>query len=183
MTTMAAPLATTKGAGPVGCCGNHRVRCLFGHPHTWTTWYENGILMRTEDTFYCADCGGVCTGDESPSLVDLARDLHNAARLVVIHQYNEYLAGGRWLAYVEHGDLLWQVGCAHAHKSEDVAVKCARGTVRRGWVRRRAATNIVTPSAGVVEWQWVTRTTEYARCAPVAAPYGATIVYLGRVAA
>jgi len=54
----------TRGSGPVHCCGGHRERCLFGRQHIWTTWYENGKLQRTQDTFHCYDCGGVCTGDE-----------------------------------------------------------------------------------------------------------------------
>ncbi len=58
----------TRGSGPVECseagCHGHRARCLFGRPHLWSTWYENGRLMRTDDTYHCFDCGGVCVGDE-----------------------------------------------------------------------------------------------------------------------
>lgn len=58
-----------RGSGQVQCsderCHGHRARCLFGHPHQWSTWFENGRLMRTEDTYHCQTCGGVCVGDES----------------------------------------------------------------------------------------------------------------------
>jgi hypothetical protein len=56
--------APTRGSGPVHCCGGHRERCIFGHAHVWGTWYENGKLQRTPDTFYCHWCDGVCTADE-----------------------------------------------------------------------------------------------------------------------
>lgn len=70
MTTTAAEVPVpTRGSGPVACseadCRGHRTRCLFGRPHVWSTWYEDGRLMRTIDTFRCFDCGGVCIGDES----------------------------------------------------------------------------------------------------------------------
>lgn len=52
------------GTGEVSeCCGNHRQRCRFGRPHTWTTWYYQGRLVRTSATYAC-DCGAVCTGEE-----------------------------------------------------------------------------------------------------------------------
>lgn len=60
----------TKGSGPVKCsepeCHGHREKCLFGQRHQWQTWYQNGKLMRTPDTFHCHVCGGVCVGDEDP---------------------------------------------------------------------------------------------------------------------
>jgi hypothetical protein len=56
--------APTRGSGPVQCCGGHRARCLFGEPHHWGTWYEDGKLQRTASTFYCHRCGGVCTAEE-----------------------------------------------------------------------------------------------------------------------
>jgi hypothetical protein len=59
----------TRGSGPVDCtderCHGHRDRCTFGRPHQWSTWFENGQLMRTEDTYHCHACGGVCVGDEA----------------------------------------------------------------------------------------------------------------------
>jgi hypothetical protein len=54
----------TRGSGATVCCGGHRERCLFGHMHSWSTWYEGGKLQRTTDTFHCHVCGGVCTADE-----------------------------------------------------------------------------------------------------------------------
>lgn len=66
-----APKSKMRGAGPVVCCGGHRDRCLIGHDHIWETWYENGRLVRTPDTFRCHRCGGVCTADE-PSPADPA---------------------------------------------------------------------------------------------------------------
>jgi hypothetical protein len=62
---MRAVLAPERGSGPVTCCGGHRARCLFGHMHAWSTWYEDGRLQRTAETFYCYRCGGVCTADEA----------------------------------------------------------------------------------------------------------------------
>ena len=66
--TMAAVPVPARGSGPVQCgdprCRGHRARCVFGHQHTWSTWYENGRLMRTTDTYHCHKCGGVCIGDE-----------------------------------------------------------------------------------------------------------------------
>lgn len=56
--------APTRGSGAVSCCGGHRDRCLFGHAHSWATWYANGVLQRTRETYYCASCGGVCAADE-----------------------------------------------------------------------------------------------------------------------
>jgi hypothetical protein len=50
-------------ATPV-CCGKHADRCKFGRPHVWATWYENGRLVQTPDTYRCDGCGGVCTADE-----------------------------------------------------------------------------------------------------------------------
>jgi hypothetical protein len=55
----------TRGSGEVRCCGGHRERCLFGRPHFWGTWYEDGKLQRTRNTFHCYDCGGVCTAEEN----------------------------------------------------------------------------------------------------------------------
>jgi hypothetical protein len=67
-TTLAAVPEPKRGSGPVTCsephCRGHRARCLFGRQHTWQTWYENGRLMRTGDTYHCLDCGGVCIGEE-----------------------------------------------------------------------------------------------------------------------
>lgn len=57
--------APTQGSGEVACCGGHRARCLFGHAHSWTTWYENGELQRTRVTLYCHRCGGICTAEEA----------------------------------------------------------------------------------------------------------------------
>lgn len=66
--TLAPQAAPTRGSGPVVCsdsrCHGHRARCLFGDIHVWATWYENGKLMRTADTYHCYKCGGVCIGDE-----------------------------------------------------------------------------------------------------------------------
>lgn len=57
--------APTRGSGQVACCGGHRARCLFGHMHSWGTWYVDGQLQRTSVTFYCHSCGGVCTAEEA----------------------------------------------------------------------------------------------------------------------
>lgn len=46
-------------------CTSHRARCQFGRPHVWSTWYANGQLVRTADTYHCHNCGGVCIGDEA----------------------------------------------------------------------------------------------------------------------
>lgn len=66
--TLAEVLAPTRGSGLVQCseptCHGHRAKCLFGGQHTWITWYEDGQLMRTADTYRCAKCQGVCTGEE-----------------------------------------------------------------------------------------------------------------------
>lgn len=70
MTSTLAPVPVpTKGSGPIQCsepqCTGHREKCLFGREHwSWATWYDNGKLMRTENTYQCWDCKGVCTGDE-----------------------------------------------------------------------------------------------------------------------
>lgn len=53
-----------RGSGDVCECGHHRNRCLFGHEHSWGTWYEDGKLMRTRQTFQCWVCGGICTLEE-----------------------------------------------------------------------------------------------------------------------
>jgi hypothetical protein len=58
------PTEETSVVAPV-CCGKHRDRCKFGRQHVWATWYENGRLVRTSDTYRCDGCGGVCTADES----------------------------------------------------------------------------------------------------------------------
>jgi len=64
MTAMREVPSPTRGSGATVCCGGHRERCLFGHMHSWSTWYEGGKLQRTTDTFHCHVCGGVCTADE-----------------------------------------------------------------------------------------------------------------------
>jgi len=69
MTPQLADVPTpTRGSGPVECdgptCQGHRARCLFGGGHAWTSWYENGRLMRTTDTYRCRKCDGICTGEE-----------------------------------------------------------------------------------------------------------------------
>jgi hypothetical protein len=56
--------APRRGSGAVTCCGGHRERCIFGNAHIWGTWYEDGKLQRTAQTFYCHVCSGVCTADE-----------------------------------------------------------------------------------------------------------------------
>ncbi len=54
-----------RGAGPVECCGYHRKRCLIGHAHAWARpWYRDGKLQRTNDTWHCHHCGGVCIAEE-----------------------------------------------------------------------------------------------------------------------
>lgn len=57
-----------RGSGPVRCdvpaCRGHRERCLFGEMHSWSTWFENGRLQRTRDTYHCHRCGGVCIAEE-----------------------------------------------------------------------------------------------------------------------
>lgn len=53
-----------QGSGPVACCGGHRARCLFGDIHSWATWWEDGKLQRTPETYQCYKCGGVCTAEE-----------------------------------------------------------------------------------------------------------------------
>jgi hypothetical protein len=69
MTTMTSQPTPTRGSGPIQCtddrCHGHRARCNFGRLHTWSTWFSDGHLMRTADTYHCADCGGVCVGDEA----------------------------------------------------------------------------------------------------------------------
>lgn len=73
METMAEQPTPTRGSGPVECddprCHGHRAQCIFGRDHRWYTWFQDGQLMRTEDTFYCVNCGGVCVGDEPESAV------------------------------------------------------------------------------------------------------------------
>lgn len=71
---LAAVPEPVRGSGATVCCGGHRDRCQFGRPHTWATWYQNGHLMRTGDTFRCHGCGGVCTADEAspPEYVNAA---------------------------------------------------------------------------------------------------------------
>lgn len=32
-------------------------RCKFGRPHTWSVWYENGKLVKDENTLHCFTCG------------------------------------------------------------------------------------------------------------------------------
>lgn len=60
--------APTRGSGPVKCddptCIGHRERCRFGLAHSWSTWFDNGRLMRTSLTYHCHVCGGVCTAEE-----------------------------------------------------------------------------------------------------------------------
>lgn len=73
-TTLREVPAPVRGSGPVECgdadgitpasCRGHRARCLFGAAHVWATWYEDGQLQRTADTFCCHVCGGVCTAEE-----------------------------------------------------------------------------------------------------------------------
>lgn len=64
------PPITKRGAGPSDrCCGYHRDRCVIGHAHVWQTWYENGQLMRTVDTYHCHQCGGTCIADEACCLI------------------------------------------------------------------------------------------------------------------
>ncbi len=58
--------AKTRGSGQSTCCGGHREKCRFGRQHHWSVWYRDGALVRTEDTFHCDNCGGVCTGEEQP---------------------------------------------------------------------------------------------------------------------
>lgn len=54
-----------RGAGQSTCCPTHRDLCLFGrNQHVWMTWYENGALVRTKDTYRCIHCQGVCTAEE-----------------------------------------------------------------------------------------------------------------------
>ena len=93
-TAMRQPTPTTRGSGPVTCCGYHRARCLFGQPHTWTTWYQDGQLQRTRDTYHCHACGGVCIAEEEPTALALAAHLgamHGAAGL---RPYGQLDAGG-----------------------------------------------------------------------------------------
>lgn len=54
-----------RGSGKVHCCGGHRERCLFGQQHRWSTWFRDGRLQRTTNTFYCDKCRGVCTAEET----------------------------------------------------------------------------------------------------------------------
>lgn len=64
--TMREVPGTTRGSGPVHCCGGHREHCLFGRQHTWSRpWFENGRVQRLATTYHCHDCGGVCTAEES----------------------------------------------------------------------------------------------------------------------
>lgn len=63
--TMREVPGTTRGSGPVHCCGGHRERCLFGRQHTWSRpWFGNGRVQRLATTYYCRNCGGVCTAEE-----------------------------------------------------------------------------------------------------------------------
>ncbi len=82
---MRTPVPAVKGSGArPACCGYHRPRCLFGRPHVWATWYEQGKLQRTADTFSCPACGGVCVAGEAPNAQALAAHLgalHGAAGL------------------------------------------------------------------------------------------------------
>lgn len=68
MTAMRLVPAPTRGSGQVACedpaCRGHRERCLFGEMHTWSVWYENAKLQRTQGTFHCYRCGGVCIAEE-----------------------------------------------------------------------------------------------------------------------
>lgn len=68
MTAMREVPTPRRGSGEVTCCGGHRDRCRFGQMHSWSTWYENGKLQRTADTFHCHVCDGVCTGDEEETV-------------------------------------------------------------------------------------------------------------------
>jgi hypothetical protein len=61
---MAEVPARPRGSGQVHCCGGHRERCLFGQQHRWSTWFRDGRLQRTTQTYHCDMCGGVCTAEE-----------------------------------------------------------------------------------------------------------------------
>lgn len=80
--------APTRGSGPVHCCGGHRERCLFGQPHSWSVWYENGELQRTRDTFHCHLCSGVCTADEDPVIEQAGK---RAAELFAMAEDPDFL--------------------------------------------------------------------------------------------
>src|SRR5262249_9755497 len=88
---MRTPVPAAKGSGTISaCCGYHRPRCLFGRPHTWATWYEDGKRQRPADTWHCQACGGVCVAGEAPNAQALA------AHLGALH-------GAAW--YRPYGDL------------------------------------------------------------------------------
>jgi hypothetical protein len=61
---MAEVPARPRGAGKVHCCGGHREKCLFGQQHRWSTWFQDGRLQRTTQTYHCDMCSGVCTAEE-----------------------------------------------------------------------------------------------------------------------
>ena len=65
MHSLAAVPEVIKGSGGTCACDMHREKCLFGRQHSWSSWYENGRLMRTRTTFHCWVCGGVCTSEEA----------------------------------------------------------------------------------------------------------------------
>lgn len=53
------------GSGGLSCpCEGHKDRCHFGRPHQWQTYYRNGLLVRTRDSYHCPICDAVCTADE-----------------------------------------------------------------------------------------------------------------------